>query len=70
MLQAQKLAEVKQMTGVEIKEKEELEGKALVGPEGEALRPPGITMVSYPTHLLTFFLNVSGKQSPNISFGY
>ena len=51
------------MTGAEIKEKEKLEGEALVGPEGEALRPPGITVVSLPTQFLTFFLNVSGQSS-------
>ena len=51
----QKLADVKEMTG-EIKEEEEPEGEVLVGPEGEALRPPGIIVVSSSTHCITFFL--------------
>ena len=56
MLQVQKLAEVKEMTGAEVKEEEEEpEGEVLVGPEWEALRPPGITMVSSPTYFLAFF---------------
>ena len=52
----QKLAKVKEMTVTEIKEEEEEpEGEALAGPEGPALRPPSILMVSSPTHFLTFF---------------
>ena len=57
------------MIGEEMKEEEEPEVEALLGPEGEALRPPGITMVSLPTHFLTSFLNVSGQQSLD-SFSY
>ena len=64
-----KAREVEKLTGAEIKEEEEPEGEMLVGPEGEALRPPGITMVSSPTHFLTFFLNVFGQQSSD-SFSY
>ena len=70
MLQAQNLAKAEEMTVVEMKEKEEPEGEALVGLKGEALRPPGITMVSSPTHFLTFFLQVSGQQSPDSFFLY
>ena len=55
MLQAQKLAKVEKMAGAEMKEEGEPEGEMLVGPGGEALRPPCITMLSSPTHFLTFF---------------
>ena len=40
----------------------EPEGEALVDLEGEALRPPGITMVYSPTHLLAFFCKYLGNS--------
>ena len=69
-MQAQKWAEVKEMIGAEVKKEEELEGEALVGPEGEALRPPGITMVPSQTHFFTFFVNITVQQCPDNFFLY
>ena len=49
------MAKVEKMTGAEVKEEvEEPEWEMLVSPEAEALRTPGITMVSSPTHVPTF----------------
>ena len=72
VLQAQKLEKVEEMTGAEMQEEEmESEGAALLGPEGEALRPPGITIVYSPPHFFHFFfLQVSGKESPGSFFLY
>ena len=56
------------MTGVEMKEEEEPKGKVLVGPEGEALRPPGISMVSSPTHFLTFFCKYLSSSPLKVFF--
>ena len=70
VLQAQKLEKVEEMTGPETQEEEvEPKGEALVGPEGEVLRPPGITMVYSPPHFLPpFCWQVSGQQSPGSFF--
>ena len=67
VLWAQKLENAEEITGAKMqKEEVEPEGEALVGPEAEALRPQGITMVYSPTHFLTFiFLHLSGQQSPD-----
>ena len=62
VLQTQKLEKVKEITGAGIKEEEEPEGEALVGPEGDALRPPGIVMVYSPTNFLTFYKYLGNSQ--------
>ena len=46
---------MEEITGVEMQEEEvDPEAEALVGPEGEVLRSPGITMVYSPPHFVTF----------------
>ena len=65
VLWAQKLEKVEEMTGAEMQEEEmEPEGEALVGLEGEALRPPGIMVYSPPLFLTSLFWQVSGQQTP------
>ena len=41
----------------------EPEGETLVGSSGEALRPPGINIISFPDKC-SLILDVSGQQSP------
>ena len=57
VLQEQKLEKVEKITGTEMQEGEvEPEWEALVGPEREASRPPGVTVVNSPTLFMTLFL--------------
>ena len=49
VLQACKLEKVEEITGIQMQEGEvEPKGETLVGPTGELLRPPGITIIYFP----------------------
>ena len=63
MLQAQKLTELEGIVGAEAKAEEESEGETLVGSGREALRPPGMNIISFPNKF-SLFLDVSGQQPP------
>ena len=54
--------------GVETHAEEEPKGEILVGIGGEAVRPPGISAISFPNKFSTisFFLDVCVQQPPQL----
>ena len=67
VLQVQKLVELEGIMGAKIKAEEESEGETIMGPGGEALRPPGINIIHF-SNKSSLFLGGSEQQSPWESF--
>ena len=63
MLQAQKFVDLEGITGAEMKAVEEPEGETIMGSGREALRPPGINIISFSSKF-PLFLDVSGQHPP------